>query len=291
MKTRSLSACALSLDATPHPDGVYVEALRKCANAEVPARGETLAKITAPRKVNNHDSYAGRLLVWTEINVKGKWLDKKKNEQLSEDEKQKINIPDNAAPNYKTFHYVFTEKDHKIYIETKNDLGETLGAKTIRNIFDRLMEPEIQGDEYIIAVTLVPDEHVVDELLSLPHLRKLELKIRAPNADYASPEIRQRVLKMMEDNSAHVLEQTWTKPSNVEKLTPTEDVKNLTLVAAETGYVRATEKPRNGPAKIISTDDRPRSYSFTTDDGDTLFERLRAKVRRFMADKTKQSTR
>jgi hypothetical protein len=292
MRERSLSACALSLDATPHPDGVYVQALRKCANAEVPARGDTLAKITTPRKVNNHDSYAGRLLVWTEIDVAGKWLDKEKNDQLSDEEKSKINIPDNAAPNYKTFNYVFTERDHKIYVETKNDLGETLGVKTIRNIFDRLMSADIQGEtDYVIAVTVVPDEHVVEELLNLPHLKKLELKIRTPNADYASPEIRQRVLRMMEENSAHVLEQTWTKPSNVEKLTPTKEVRELTLVAADTGYARATDKPRNGPAKTVSTDDRPKAYSFTTGDGDTFFERLRAKVRRFMADKNKQVTR
>ncbi|WP_086654249.1 DUF4747 family protein [Acetobacter malorum] len=288
MKSRSLSACALSLDATPHPDGVYVEALRKCANHEVRARGETLAKITAPRKIKNHDSYAGRLLIWTHINVQGKWLDKEKNEQLSDDEKLKINIPENAAPNYKTFHYVFTERDHKIYIETKNELGESLGPKTIKNIFTRLMDSNIQGDDYIISVTLVPDEHVVDELLSLPHLRKLELQIRTPNADYASPEIRRRVLDEMMANNAHVLSQTWTKPSNAEKLTPTKDVKDLTLVAADTGYVRATDKPRNGPEKVISTDDRPRFYSFTTDDGDTFFERLKAKVQRFMIDKRKQ---
>ncbi|OUJ04276.1 hypothetical protein HK23_09740 [Acetobacter malorum] len=150
------------------------------------------------------------------------------------------------------------------------------------------MDSNIQGDDYIISVTLVPDEHVVDELLSLPHLRKLELQIRTPNADYASPEIRRRVLDEMMANNAHVLSQTWTKPSNAEKLTPTKDVKDLTLVAADTGYVRATDKPRNGPEKVISTDDRPRFYSFTTDDGDTFFERLKAKVQRFMIDKRKQ---
>ncbi|MFT8346572.1 DUF4747 family protein [Gluconobacter oxydans] len=276
------TACALSIDAHPHPPGIYVKTLTAASGKEVQARGEAKAKITAPTAVVGQEGvFEGRLLVWTEIDIKGRWLNKEKDEDLSPEEKMSINIPENAAPNYKNYNYVFFEKNHRLYIETMTDTKDTLGPITVRKIFSNLLSPErTYIKDVSFAVTLIPDEEAVEEILSLPHLRKLELQIRTPNPDHASPEARRRIHRMMEENNAHTWEQTIKKDNNVDRLTPSEEVKDLARVAAETGYVRGEEKPRGGRARVVATDNRPKQWWMTSDEGETFFARIRTALAR-----------
>lgn len=122
----------LNIVASPHPEGVYPRLLRKAARGGgVRARGSDYAKIT--RLTEQHTGiYTGRILVWTDIDMNGPWVDLIREEELPEDVRRGIRIPSNARPNYRTFRYVFDERRHLFYYEARNQLDEKLGPTIVR---------------------------------------------------------------------------------------------------------------------------------------------------------------
>lgn len=75
-RERLLQICILNISANPHPDGIYIALLRRAADFYVRARGNDFAKITAPTQDQRVGRYwTGRILLWTEIDISGSWLD------------------------------------------------------------------------------------------------------------------------------------------------------------------------------------------------------------------------
>jgi hypothetical protein len=130
VRDKQLIVCALNLNADPHPDGVYVSALKLAAKQAIRARGDDFLKITPPRKIRDTAVHEGRILVWTEVDVKGRWLDVESEDELTD--KSDIKIPDNAKPNYRTFNYIFAEKNHRLFFESTNEFGDQLGGCPVR---------------------------------------------------------------------------------------------------------------------------------------------------------------
>lgn len=69
---KTIQVCALNIDAHPHPAGAYLAALTKASGFLVSARGQDSAKITKPIAFDkNGEVYFGRILVWTNIDLRG----------------------------------------------------------------------------------------------------------------------------------------------------------------------------------------------------------------------------
>src|SRR5437773_10380925 len=93
-RERILHVCILNITANPHPEGIYVQLLRRAADFVVNARASDYAKITVLRRdarVGRY--YTGRILVWTEIDLQVRWLDLARGEELTERERAAIRIP------------------------------------------------------------------------------------------------------------------------------------------------------------------------------------------------------
>lgn len=91
----------LNINTSPHPAGIYPRLLKETSKNLVQARGSDYAKITEPvRSEDNAGFYIGRVLVWTNVDVKGRWLDLSKEDDLSDSLKRSISIPENAKPNF-----------------------------------------------------------------------------------------------------------------------------------------------------------------------------------------------
>jgi hypothetical protein len=165
-REKATEVCALNLAANPHPESIYINILRRAARFLVQARGSDYAKITSPRAVTGRSGiYTGRILIWTEIDLKRPWLDLANEDELDPALKKSISIPENARPNMRAFGYVFVEKPHRVYFEAKNEFGERLGPNVAKSIFSKITSQELLGfDSPEVEVTIVPDVDAVDRV-------------------------------------------------------------------------------------------------------------------------------
>jgi hypothetical protein len=282
-RERFIEVGALNLNANPHPSGIYIRLLRRAERFLVKARGSDYAKITSPRKAERGDHvYTGRVLMWTEIDLKGAWLDLRNQDELARELKASINIPENARPNYRAFDYVYDDAKHTVYVQTRNELGARLGITTVHRIFAQLLSQELMGlDEPEVTVTIVPEPGAVDRILTLPGLRVLEFRVSRPNADVASPAARKRVFAELDAANAQRLEQRYIKSAKAERLTPTAEMQDIIEVAAETGYVKGEGRDLNDKPVEVSTVEYPKRWYISMEAGASFLGRLLSQIKLF----------
>ncbi len=277
-----IEASALNIDASDHPDGIYVQLLTRASRKIVQARGSDYLKLTRPKKVAGSEIYVGRILVWTDIDLTGRWLDIETEDDLSDETKNEISIPGRARPNYRSFDYVFNAKKHRLYFESKNILDQTLGPTTARRSVYRLLSPEVLGtDVPTVEVTILPEEDALDRVLRLPGLRSLFIRVMRPNADVSSPAARQRVEQRLAAAKAQKLEETWYKSSEAESLQPTPEIIEIASVAADVGLVSGVGRDKDGRRMELATNKYPRRIPLGESLGDTLLAKLQAALHTF----------
>ena len=158
-----LTIGALNISADPHPQGVYRRLFQQVTDRPVPVWGRDWAKISAPAdRETTPPSFYGRVLVWTEIDKDGKWLDQTTDKEATATEKQKIQIPENLDPNFRSFNFVFLENRHLLILEYRNELGEHFGPKRAERFFSSLLSGLFLDEEPIeVTVTVVPSSEAL----------------------------------------------------------------------------------------------------------------------------------
>lgn len=275
-REKTIEVAALNIAAHPHPPGIYLELLTKASEFLIRVRGHDYAKITLPKVSEDENLVAGRILIWTEIDLTGPWLDLRREEALDRSLKAAIQIPDGAKPNYRAFNYLFDVRRHRLYFEIRNEFRETLSPQTARRFFENLLSREIIGLESPeVEVTVVPDTGAVERILSLPKLRTLEITVVLPNPD-DDDEAEERILRHLERNGARRSTTSYYKQSDVASLTPTQDVIDEAKVAAANGEVRGVGR-ENGRRTELSTAQLPKKVAVSLDAGVNFVSRLLAR--------------
>lgn len=253
---------------------MYARILNRSSRTQGPAHGSDVAKITKPIESGIEGVVMGRILVWTDLDLKGRWIDIENEEELSDEDRAEINIPSNARPNFRAFSYAFHVQKHRFYFETKNEFGESFGPKTgerlLKGIIARFAG---SGNFPDITVTLVPRKGEVDRILKLEGLRKLEIDLMVPNPDHDDPEKRRRLFEKLEKMRAKTWNQTLIKSAGEERLEPTQDIIDAAEVAAENGKVIGWGK-ENGRSVEISTSNSPRVEKAKLDEGENFAQRI-----------------
>jgi hypothetical protein len=281
-QTRQIPISALNLNAAPHPDGIYVKSLLRASSFLIRARGSDFAKITAPKMLeiggeSTSDVFVGRILLFTQIDLTAPWLDLSSEDELSSDLKKRIEIPDNAKPNFRTFNYFFNPRNHRLYFETKNELNQTFGPKTARFVFSSMLSLERLGRGYSeINVSIVPDESALARVLKIPHLKRLTIRVVVPNGDTTSPEAYKRVMGRLEAMNAVQEELVLIRREQSDTLNPSPEVLDMAEVASENGYVEAVGRTNSGKPIKASTNDRPKSFYVSQRKGQSFFEAIHA---------------
>jgi len=268
-----LEVCGLNIVATPHPNGVYERILRTVAGTPVRVRGNDWAKITEPKASSKKGVLDGRIIVWTTIDVDGRWLDTTKDEELSRADKKSISIPSHAKPNYRVFSYALDVNRHRIHYESLNEFGETLGPTVARRLFENLTAMDKVKEA--VEVTILPQEGTVNRILTLPKLRRLEIKLLLPNPDDVDPDKQQKLYEKLRSMNAKTWEQTLQKRAGAARLKPDEETKEIARVAATNGYVKG-DAGRGDDRVQLSTTDTPARKKVSMDAGANFVARLLA---------------
>ncbi|MCB1443109.1 MAG: DUF4747 family protein [Methyloceanibacter sp.] len=268
----TLELYALNIAAMPHPDGVYESLLKQAARKKVRARGADFAKITVPQSKSD-GILVGRILVWTEIDRDGAWLDLASEQEVPPDQVDEIQIPDNVKPNYRCFVYGFDVANHRLYYEARNEKREQLGPTVARRIFLNLLDGLSHSHEPIgVEVTLIPDEETLIRILRMRGLKRLHMRINRPNADDFDT-VQRRVLNDLINNHAGRRDTEYTRAKGEARLTPTDDVKVIAEVAAENGFVEG-EADADGETVKVSTREHPKRVILERERGQSVVERL-----------------
>ena len=277
-RTKNIEICALNIAANPHPAGIYTALLARAAERYTRARGTDFAKITKPIADTENGILSGRILVWTDIDLHGRWLDLSKEDTLTREEQKKISIPENAKPNYRVFSYIFHLSKHRLYYESKNEFSESLGPTVCRRIFENLLTAKgVLPAKTEVEVTVIPQTSAVGRILQMPGLRSIELRLLLPNTDDVDPEKRKRVFDRLSNMNAKRLEEKFVKRAGADRLKPDEDLKDLAAIAAENGYVRGEGRVQS-KVSALSTTDVPRRERIDFESGHNLVTRILATI-------------
>ncbi len=253
---------ALNIVASPHPDGVYRQVLRQVANKEVPLWGSDRAKITEFQEMEDRpDLLYGRILVWSEIDPDGKWLNKVKNVEATVEEKKEIAeaIPQDYEPNFRSFYFLFVEGKHRLVFEVRNELGQHFAPSRAERLFERLFERYLPDDAPSMSVTAIPEDDTLEKIFAIPKLRYLEIFLKPPNPDDLD-EAAERVLRRLNRESAGSRKVTLVKAPKKKTLTPDHETKTVAAVAAKgNGSVTGEGKDENNKAVFESTEKHPKT--------------------------------
>jgi Domain of unknown function (DUF4747) len=253
---------ALNISADPHPAGIYRRLFQQVAEQGVEVWGNDWAKITAPiDRETEPPSFYGRVLVWTEIDPDGKWLDQTTDKEATPAEKRKIRIPDNLDPNFRSFNFVFLEKRHLLILEYRNELGEHFGSKRAERFFSRLLNDESIDDEQIeVTVTAIPSSEALDRIYAIPKLRWLEIFVQRPNPDDLTADAN-RILDRLVAQGAKSQKVELAKKARVKTITPDENTKKLAEIAVTNGHVAGSGVTEDGKPVFESTKDHPKTIN------------------------------
>jgi hypothetical protein len=176
---------ALNVSADPHPVGIYRQLFEQATNHSVHLSGSDWAKITEPQdRESTPPSFYGRILVWTEIDKDGKWLNQENNKEATSREKAAIQIPSTLDPNFRSFNFVFLEDRHWLILELRNELGAHFGPARAEKFFLSLFSETASGpDAPDVSVTVIPSHEALAKIYDIARLRRLEIFVLRPNPD------------------------------------------------------------------------------------------------------------
>jgi len=228
----------LNIVASPHPDGVYVEALTSIANAPVKVRGRDYAIITKPTRSERQDGmYEGVISVWTDIDSSEPSIDKNTFRQLNVEDALKKIFRERGFNN-RSFSYMFDEKTHKIAVELKNSLGKTLSIKNAARIFEELLS-QLNRDGQTFDVTIMPEEDAIDRVLGMERLDKIVIVLKRPNPGDHHGSDADDVLRELHEQNMKRAEYQFSRQPGTDGIHLNEENRTRAEVAATNGHVES----------------------------------------------------
>lgn len=265
IRTIRISQINIAME-SPHSPERYVELFRKAKRLKQPIglRGDEAA-ILGPMdfsKAEESKGYiSGEIYKFLNIDETAKWFNTLKNEPATEEETSAIVIPRELRPNLKTIEFVFYPKSHKLFFINK-DRHHTLSPKFAEKFFQKLFDLVTQKNNLpSVTVTAVPDKESIEQIFSIPTLKKVEITLARPNPDDFEAAER-KFLKKLEKQKAKRIETTLVAlPGH--SLQPDEDTRLLATVAASNGKVVGYGLDSHGKRIQESTKDKPMDLPYT----------------------------
>lgn len=266
---KSVEFCILNISANPHPSGIYPKLLEKTANIHVNYRGNDFATISKPT-FREDGFYQGRIVCWTDIDTSEPAINKIDLSEIPLEDLD-IRIPSHVGLNGRVFSYTLREKDHKVFVETKNDLGKRLSPTMVGKIFTHLMSGNVLGvDAPIVGITVVPDEDTLNRILAIANLNRLKIHMVRPNQDDINDEV-ERVLHELEQQNATAQDVVLTARPGGEGLQPNKRAIAQAKAAEMNGYVEASGKEDDGEPIRLSTKEHPKILKTDLDESSSIW--------------------
>jgi len=195
----------LNIRIHPHSEDLYRDLFRTAFAAKkiVNLRGNRSAIITSLTRIGKDDRYVnGVLTTFLDFDLDVEWLDTSTLQEASDNEVQKVIIPDHLRPDMITYYFRFDVKNHELVFEHYNQ-GKRLTHQSARKFFEGLFKYKRISKKFgDVKVTLIQTKGGLDAVFSIPRITNLEVYIEQPNSDLWDGDFEDLVEKHLEDKSA-----------------------------------------------------------------------------------------
>lgn len=265
VRTIRISQINIAME-SPHTPERYVELFRKAKNIKQPIglRGEEAA-ILGPMDFRTYENskghISGEIYKFLNIDETAKWFNTIKNEPATEEETNAIVIPSELRPNLKTIEFVFHPHNHKLFFINK-DRHHTLSPQLAEKFFQKLFDMTCEKNNIpAVTVTAVPDKESIEEIFSIPTLKKIEITLARPNPDDFEAAERKFLKKLEKQNAKRIETALIALPG--QSLQPDDETRILAQVAASNGKVVGYGLDSHGKRIQESTKDKPMDMPYT----------------------------
>ena len=251
---------------SPHSPQRYIDLFRHAKNIRSPItlRGDEAA-ILGPLDFKTYkgpqDHISGEIYRFLNIDETAKWFNMQKNEPATEEETNAIVIPRELRPNLKMIEFVFHPHNHKLFFINK-DRNHTLSPQLAEKFFQQLFDLACEkGSLPAVTVTAIPDKESIEEIFSIPTLKRIDITLARPNPDDFEAAER-KFLKKLEKQKAKRIETSLIALPG-KSLEPDEETRLLAQVAASNGKVVGHGLDSHGKRIEESTKNKPMDTPYT----------------------------
>ena len=282
-RSRNIDVGYLNVKIHPHSDDTYSNVFESLAfkRTIVKYRGEKagfIASFEKNKSTTLGDVYYGIIFTFTDFDPNSNWINVKAGSMALDDEID-IKSFEIFRPNAKSIPFVFFSDVHRFAFQKK------MSPKMMSVLLLNLLNTE--NDENSISEVIVePDSSLIKEIFEIDVLNKLEIFITIPNADNLWDH-EEDVEKTLDEQNAKDMLLVFTSKNRKIGLSPDEDTRELSEVAASNGHVVATGSDADGNKISRSTKERPWVSSFKTkarDVGNLLIDHAYDKLKDRLRD-------
>jgi hypothetical protein len=153
---------------------------------EVPAFGDERAQIVSVMRgtSSNSEVLYGYVFNYTEILRGGDWFDVEAKKPITGQDLEDIEIPENLRPYLKSARFAFDLNRHLFYFERRNERGEAFAPSKIKKILENLTAVQHIAERFPdVSITIQPRHDAIGQVLAVPNLAKLLIRLERPNPD------------------------------------------------------------------------------------------------------------
>lgn len=248
---------AVNITVHPHHDGIYSELIRAVRRRKIIKQVWGHRSGIFTQVWNSPDPQLpgihGQITTFVDFDPDQPWFDVETSDAASEEELNRLEVPDNLRPDMRRCDFILDERRHIFSFNCDTSKGG-ITALNMKKFLDKVF-----GDEFIVerygrvAVHVVHPERTIDELFELPSIREIFIHATRPNiGDYDDTPFA-NLNEWMKDQNLSTFEQRQVAEGG--DMEPKESVKELAKVADENGFVIVKGKDARNETVTLSTKD------------------------------------
>lgn len=272
----------LNVVATPHPPGIYHEALNLIANRPVRYRGKDYAVVLEPKQ-NDEDQalLEGIISVWTDIDASEPSIDKSTFEAKDVEDSLRA-VFEQRGFNNRAFRYVMDAETHSIAVELLNESGKRLSVLQAGKIFQLLFGSLGDGNQ-TYEVTVKPEEDAIERVLGFARLDRVTILLKRPNPGDHHGDDAEEVLRELEEQNMKQAEYDFARQPQSAGIELNEKNQTRAEVASDNGFVKASGIDEYGERDTRSTKEYPKVVRLVLAAGAVFGSTVRTQAKRFRA--------
>lgn len=250
---------AVNIVVHPHPEGIYERLIKSAWRGRLIAQvhGDRWGRITQVWESVDKGlpGIHGIISTFTHIDMDQPWLNEETDDTASDEDLNALDIPENLKPNLRRCRFVLDERDHILSFDIESAKGGMSGGVMERFLSRMFSTEEIVEEFGEVNVTLLHPDETIDDLLNIPGLREIFIRLSKPNPGDFDGGMYEDVMKWLEEQDADKLEQRLSSSDG--PLKPNENTVALARVSDENGYVEARGRQGNVAIRASTKDSAP----------------------------------
>ncbi|MCG7598360.1 DUF4747 family protein [Halomonas sp. McH1-25] len=258
---KTIRISGLNIKTHPHSPDSYVQLFERAISLQKPVNyhGNRYALLGSTHEKTLYDRrvITGQIYTFVDFDPTEDWLNTETNEPVSDDLKKEIELPQHLKPSFRKYEYIFFVNKHRLFFESKNTDGQSLGVSSLKRIFETIFsQKDVIANLEEVHVIPQAKHGALDEVLSISFMSRLYIEITRPNPDANTSSFNRKMLEKLDSQNAGKFEQKLSSVKD-KSLEPDKETIELAKLATSDGEVISHGKNHLGRVITASTKDKP----------------------------------